>query len=414
MAVRLTYHGSPNASSILQEGFRPGRMLSVAPGQVFSTPNVNFASGYGNPVKMATSTNAFSLPSVNLSSGQIGREVIQSPQNATRGMQLAQMAERLKNVSPTAARLLEGKTIRGIGGSSIGRSILGRTLGTILGGTVATTGGILASPYIAMANQLYGPNVQKAQDFAGMYGEAMPEDMYEEYSSYLGKQGIPQALSDTVLAEPPTGIMNIETPKGFDYNFDENVLKEEEDAQYNLDNKRSFNMDGMLQNLGGYAKDAAGRYIGLEALGGAGTMIGGPVVGGIAALAGLVGGGNLFNSPYIGAGAYTMDQYGNMYTADQLNKMNARGGYYSEPARDSRRRDQSIRRMEERKAQGLGYGINRLEQLKQQAAQEEAARQSALDAYFGGSDAGADSGRFDGASSRSEYDSNPTGYSGSS
>jgi hypothetical protein len=243
MAVRLTYHGSPNASSILQEGFKPGRMLSVAPGQVFSTPNVNFASGYGNPVKMATSTNAFSLPSVNLSSGQIGREVIQSPQNATRGMQLAQMAERLKNVSPTAARLLGGETIRGIGGSSIGRSILGRTLGTLLGGTVASTGGILASPYIAMANQLYGPNVEKAQDFAGMYGEAMPEDMYEEYSSYLGKQGIPQALSDTVLAEPP---------KGFDYNFDENVLKEEEDAQYNLDNKRSFNMDGIVQNLKNY------------------------------------------------------------------------------------------------------------------------------------------------------------------
>jgi hypothetical protein len=301
----------------------------------------------------------------------------------------------------------------GIGASSIGRSALGRTLGTLLGGTVASTGGILTSPYIAMANHLYGPNVQKAQDFAGMYGEAMPEDMYEEYSSYLGKQGIPQALSDTVLAEPPTGIMNIETPKGFDYNFNQDVLKEEEDAQYNLDNRRSFNMDGIMQNLGGYAKDAAGRYIGLEALGGAGTMIGGPVFGGIAALAGLVGGGNLFNSPYIGAGAYTMDQYGNMYTADQLNKMNARGGYYSEPARDSRRRDQSIRRMEERKAQGLGYGINRLEQLKQQAAQEEAARQSALDAYFGGSDAGADSGRFDGASSRSEYDSNPTGYSGS-
>jgi hypothetical protein len=418
MPVRLTYHGSPNASSILQEGFRPGRMLSVAPGQVFSTPNVNFASGYGNPVKMATSTNAFSLPSVNLSSGQIGKEVIQSPQNATRGMQLAQMAERLKNVSPTAARLLGGETIRGIGASSIGRSILGRTVGTLLGGTVAGTAGILTAPYIALANQLYGPNVQKAHDFVGMSGEAMPfsgdADMYPEYFSYLGKQGIPQALSDTVLAEPPTGIMNIETPKGFDYNFDKNVLKEEEDAQYNLDNKRSFNMDGMLQNLGGYAKDAAGRYIGSQALGGAGAMLLGPVGGIVGGIAGLLGGRDLFNSPYIGAGAYTMDQYGNMYTADQLNKMNARGGYYSEPARDSRRRDQSIRKMEERKAQGLGYGINRLEQLKQQAAQEEAARQSALDAYFGGSDAGADSGRFDGASSRSEYDSNPTGYSGSS
>jgi hypothetical protein len=304
----------------------------------------------------------------------------------------------------------------GIAASSIGRSILGRTLGTVLGGTVAGTAGILTSPYIAIANHLYGPNVGKAQDFAGTFGEAMPfsgdADMYPEYSSYLGKQGTSQTLSDTVLAEPTTGIMNIETPKGFDYNFDENVLKEEEDAQYNLDNKRSFNMDGMLQNLGGYAKDAAGRYIGSQALGGAGAMLLGPVGGVVGGIAGLLGGRDLFNSPYIGAGAYTMDQYGNMYTADQLNKMNARGGYYSEPARDSRRRDQSIRKMEERKAQGLSYGINRLDELKQQAAQEEAARQSAVDAYFGGSDAGADSGRFDGASSRSEYDSNPTGYSG--
>jgi hypothetical protein len=32
-------------------------------------------------------------------------------------------------------------------------------------------------------------------------------------------------------------------------------------------------MDGILQNLGGYAKDAAGRYIGSQALGGAGAML---------------------------------------------------------------------------------------------------------------------------------------------
>jgi hypothetical protein len=90
------------------------------------------------------------------------------------------------------------------------------------------------------------------------------------------------------LAEKQAVEKNIE---GFDYNFNQDVLKEEEDAQYNLDNKRSFNMEGILQNLGGYAKDAAGRYIGSQALGGAGAMIGGPVVGGIAALAGLLGGG---------------------------------------------------------------------------------------------------------------------------
>jgi hypothetical protein len=90
-----------------------------------------------------------------------------------------------------------------------------------------------------------------------------------------------------------------------------------------------------------------------QALGEAGKMFLGPVGGLIGGIAGLLGGGDLFNSPYIGAGAYTMDQYGNMYTADQLNKMNARGGYYSEPARQSRLRDQSIRKMEERRDQGL-------------------------------------------------------------
>jgi hypothetical protein len=237
-----------------------------------------------------------------------------------------------------------------------------------------------------------------------------------------GIESFDNLVSDTVIAQPRSQFQDYPGDKnlgsvqdqnlGFDYNFDENVLKEEEDAQYNLDNKGSFNFDGMLQNLGGYAKDAAGRYIGLEALGGAGTMIGGPVVGGIAALAGLLGGRDLFNSPYIGAGAYTMDQYGNMYTADQLNKMNARGGYYTEQARDSRRRDQEIRNMIERKNQGLKFGINRLAQLKELQRQEEVSRQSAVDDYFGGSDAGADKGRFDGAPSRSEYDANPTGYSG--
>jgi hypothetical protein len=158
-------------------------------------------------------------------------------------------------------------------------------------------------------------------------------------------------VSDTVMAEPNQfqdypGDKNLGSVQdqnlGFDYNFDENVLKEEEDAQYNLDNKGSFNMDGILQSLGGFAKNTAGRYIGSQALGG----------------------------------------------------------------------DAGIINMIERRNKGLSYGKNRLAQELAKQAKEEAARQSALDAYFGGSDAGADSGRFDGASSRSEYDSNPTGYSG--
>jgi hypothetical protein len=336
MPVRLTYHGSPNASSILQEGFRPGRMLSVAPGQVFSTPNVNFASGYGNPVKMATSTNAFSLPSINFSSGQIGKEVIQSPKNATRGMQLAQMAERLKNVSPTAARLLGGETIKGIAASSIGRSALARTVGTLLGGTVAGTAGILTSPYIAIANHLYGPNVGKAHDFVGMSGEAMPfsgdADMYPEYSSYLGKQGTSQTLSDTVLAEPTTGIMNIETPKGFDYNFDENVLKEEEDAQYNLDNKRSFNMEGILQNLGDGLQKTAQYYGGSQIGAGLGSLSGlGPLGIAIGALTGgkFFGGADTSMTPMDRYNQNTFGGYGNMGVQDRygINTVSLLGNY---------------------------------------------------------------------------------------
>jgi len=240
MAVKLTYHGSPSASSILQEGFRPGRMISVAPGQVFSTPNINFASGYGNPVRIATPTNTFSLPSVNLSSGQIGREVIQSPQSATRGMRLAQMAERLKNVSPTAARLLGGETISGIGGSTLGRNILSRTLGSLLGGSITGSAGILASPYIALANQLYGPNVEKADEFAGMYGEAMPEDMYEEYSSYLGKQDSESLPSDLPMYD--------EFPTGFSFRPQETTLDTSRFADVDLE-------PGYLDRAGSYGQD---------------------------------------------------------------------------------------------------------------------------------------------------------------
>jgi hypothetical protein len=76
-----------------------------------------------------------------------------------------------------------------------------------------------------------------------------------------GIESFNNLVSDTVMAEPNQfqdypGDKNLGSVQdqnlGFDYNFDENVLKEEEDAQYNLDNKGSFNMDGILQNLKDY------------------------------------------------------------------------------------------------------------------------------------------------------------------
>ena len=148
--------------------------------------------------------------------------------------------------------------------------------------------------------------------------------------------------------------------------------------------KGIFSLRDILADLGrkgveGF-KDIASRGVASQALGGVGTMAGGPVVGGIAALAGLLKGGDMFNSPYIGAGAATVDEYGNMYSAEQLDQMNARGGYYTDPARASRRRDAGIINMIERRNKGLSYGKNRLAQELAKQAKEEAARQSAANA----------------------------------
>ena len=85
---------------------------------------------------------------------------------------------------------------------------------------------------------------------------------------------------------------------------------------------------------------------------------------------GLASLGNMFEDKQLYADTY--DEFGNKYTADQLNSMNARGGYYTDPARASRRRQNSIYKMEKRRTDGKTYGKNRLETLRaiEQKAQE--------------------------------------------
>jgi hypothetical protein len=73
---------------------------------------------------------------------------------------------------------------------------------------------------------------------------------------------------------------------------------EEEEAQLIRQARRSFNMDGILQSLGGFAKNTAGRYIGSQALGGAGGMLFGPIGGLVGGIIGGLKGGDLFNSTY--------------------------------------------------------------------------------------------------------------------
>ena len=72
--------------------------------------------------------------------------------------------------------------------------------------------------------------------------------------------------------------------------------------------------------------------------------------------------GSLFNAPYRGA-----TRGGGGYTIDQLNRQNARGGYYTDTARSQRRDAASIQNMINRAASGKNYGANRLDKLGKEA-----------------------------------------------
>ena len=85
--------------------------------------------------------------------------------------------------------------------------------------------------------------------------------------------------------------------------------------------------------------------------------------------------GNAFE--YRGGMGY-VDEDGVFRSAEELDKQNARGGYYTDIARASRRRDKSIRNMLARQAAGKRIGENRLAALQEQQAKEEAARQAAF------------------------------------
>jgi hypothetical protein len=65
-----------------------------------------------------------------------------------------------------------------------------------------------------------------------------------------------------------------------------------------------------------------------------------------------------------------MDEYGNMYSAEELNKMNARGGYYTDPARSARRRTSRIAKMRERLAKDKKVGSHFDKLVAQEKAQQ--------------------------------------------
>jgi hypothetical protein len=93
----------------------------------------------------------------------------------------------------------------------------------------------------------------------------------------------------------------------------------------------------------------------------------------------LSGLGNMFE--YRGGMGY-VDEDGVFRSADELDKLNARGGYYTDAARASRNRASRIQNMLARQAAGKRISEQNLLALQEQQAKEEAARQAAFDAIM--------------------------------
>ena len=116
--------------------------------------------------------------------------------------------------------------------------------------------------------------------------------------------------------------------------------------------------------------------------------------------------------------ASVIDEFGNVYDPEELNKLNALGGYYTDPARSARRRTKRIAKMLERQKLGKKISQKNLERLQAQERAQAAAQRAAVDRMFqegrGGRGQDFTGGRFDRAGSREAYDRDPTGFSGSS
>ena len=211
--------------------------------------------------------------------------------------------------------------------------------------------------------------------FAGdAYGAAMDQMNYAP--NYAIQPGVGLNLNDF------TGIISAPQVQPF-IAPEDNDLEAQSSGEFQPEQSGVISLRDIVGNIAskGVAgfKDAGGRLIASQALSGAGAMIN-PYLALAGGITGLLRGGDLFDQPYIGAGAATVDEFGRMYSAEELDRMNALGGYYSEPARSSRRRDARISNMLQRREAGLKIGLDNLARLQEQQRREESARQAAASA----------------------------------
>jgi hypothetical protein len=310
----------------------------------------------------------------NLGWGQIAKNVWNDKAGFDKNYKGAGATNRANYTWQGLKSLFGGKTAGNIaGGTPASRQLFEKVLQSPVGRYLPAAGGIMrtalsgsmtAGPTGAYAMYQmnkpstpagfnYAQNLDRnsissiADETAGLdYQQDYMQGVMDADKNYLGAEQTKSPIAENDL-------MN--------YNEHYNMMPEEEKEGF-----LSF-----LQNAGvntrDFVMDNAARYGG--AMGGAKL---GSMFGPIGALAGMIGGGifgNKFtNQPYLPA---SQGAYG--YSADQLNKMNALGGYYSEPARAQRQLDGRFSNLMDRAQSGktfstrnllgiskaLGMGVNR-------------------------------------------------------
>jgi hypothetical protein len=279
------------------------------------------------------------------------------------------LASRLgtKYTGPTASRLLSGQTVSGFG-TTAAPGFLKTAARTVLGPLSTVTLG----PQVIAG--LMAPSVMRG-DFAS------DEDFQIGQSELgLGEFFTNQNFNQGFVSGAP-GITNTSVANNLDPNIVAAIDAQTADEQAQLPINPVDNR-GILSRIKDFAapiaKDIAGRTIASQALGKAGFMVGGIPGALLGTIFGGVKGGGLFDQPYIG-GVTTVDEFGNLISGEELDKLNALGGYYTEAARASRSRDKRIANMQARREAGKRFSAKNLAELEAQQAKEEAARQAEFD-----------------------------------
>jgi hypothetical protein len=205
----------------------------------------------------------------------------------------------------------------------------------------------------------------KPEDQRGFLGNFQNIDPNEMYS--YTPQGI--QMEGVEYGEPKNLVYNPTTKRfqpAFDYDAPSTMINEYIKPAPEIFEPQKQNM---FQKVFDPIKDTGAKIFG----GILSAATGVPFLG--SALEGIAG--QFENRPL---GAAVIDEFGNVYSEEELNKQNALGGYYTDAARSARRRTKRIQNMLQRQAQNKKISLANLAKLQAQEKAQEEIRQAAAKA----------------------------------